>query len=605
MKYPKLWDGPSPVGEALSRALQKTDVPYLSATDGQGMWVYKKIGLIEVMKSTTDAEVEHMGWFCVGYEDGRGTTNFTVMGSSTGSGTFKRVGEVSNPAFWQNPLKRYSNFAAQHLGFGWMTLPDTASPPPESGGTFTRISRNGRSTQDFLLAESGQTLFSPSQIVRIGYYLLLGKSTIFGESFGARRLLARVTTRASLDGDTITSSPAVIFSEKRSGVWDTHTLTTAIGEAWGVSPPQALDANTAFVCCFRTLQLDKYKYSGDTTYDNNFDPTQQALMKVSVGPTLETVDAGELFDFYHPPVVEAFCEYKYDGFNPAEPLRAESEWLWRYNTFYISDATIGIRFGRLDDGSVVALNSAWRYDRRYIPDEISDWDLAYYDSANLVPRDSATHETAESLASFGKVAVFLGTGNGGFTRIDDLAHSGKFGYIFHPVTVGKFTVFQLTPHSAWWDFPGESGDVCAIAVFTTNGGTGFEVNVYDLPFPPHCCGELTAIDETTLGLMAYGENEEGQTGYHFYETKIVEDGQPFGSEWAWRATVNDRADPPAQYGASESTLAFNPAVARDRKVLPYMDNFNRVVHLRENDHPASMTPGAPWLSNANKQKPWE
>lgn len=37
VKYPKLWNGASPVGEALVRALQKSSVPYLSSRTGDGV----------------------------------------------------------------------------------------------------------------------------------------------------------------------------------------------------------------------------------------------------------------------------------------------------------------------------------------------------------------------------------------------------------------------------------------------------------------------------------------------------------------------------------------------------------------------------------------
>lgn len=602
MKPPKLWDGPSPVGEALARALNKTDVPYLSATDGQGTWVHKKIGLIEVMGKKPEADVESVGWYCVGYEGERGTLSFTVMGSRRGTGTFRKTGEVSSPSFWQSSLKRYANFAALYLGFGWMTVPATASPAPESGGFFTSISRNGRSAKDFLVVDTGQTMFSPQSIARIGYYLPLGKTDIYGAESGARWLLGMVTTRTIRLGNVITTAPAVAFTEKRQGEWETRTLTVPDGEGWGVQPPQTISEGVALVCCFRTLQLDKYKYSGGAYFENNFDPAQHMLLRLSDGPALAAVDAGELFDFYHPPVVGSYCQNKYDTYAGGSPA---SEWLRRYNDAYIASPCAQVRIGRLDDGRTVALNLAWFYDRRYLPDEYNDGNLAYYDSVSLVPRDSTTHETEESLAAFGKVAVFVGTEDGGFSRIDNLDHADRFGLIFDPLVVGKYTVFKLAPQTAAWDFPGESGQTAAVAVFTTNGGGALEVNVYDLPFPPHRCGELTAIDEKTLGLMAYGEDDDGELGYHFYETKIVEDGPPFGSEWAWRATVNDRADPPAQYGASETTRAFNPAVARDRKPLPYMDNFNRVVFIRRDDFPAPLTPGALWLSDASKQKPWE
>lgn len=48
MKYPKLWNGASPVGEALVRALQKSNTPYLSAHTADGVQANKMQGRSEV-----------------------------------------------------------------------------------------------------------------------------------------------------------------------------------------------------------------------------------------------------------------------------------------------------------------------------------------------------------------------------------------------------------------------------------------------------------------------------------------------------------------------------------------------------------------------------
>lgn len=45
MKYPKLWDGPSPVGEAMVRALQQTDAPFLTTIAPDGT-IAKKMGAL-------------------------------------------------------------------------------------------------------------------------------------------------------------------------------------------------------------------------------------------------------------------------------------------------------------------------------------------------------------------------------------------------------------------------------------------------------------------------------------------------------------------------------------------------------------------------------
>jgi hypothetical protein len=50
MKYPKLWNGASPVGEALVRALQRTNAPFLSSSTADGVTANKMGGRSEVFQ---------------------------------------------------------------------------------------------------------------------------------------------------------------------------------------------------------------------------------------------------------------------------------------------------------------------------------------------------------------------------------------------------------------------------------------------------------------------------------------------------------------------------------------------------------------------------
>lgn len=50
MKYPKLWNGASPVGEALVRALQRANAPYLSSATADGVTANKMGGRSEVFQ---------------------------------------------------------------------------------------------------------------------------------------------------------------------------------------------------------------------------------------------------------------------------------------------------------------------------------------------------------------------------------------------------------------------------------------------------------------------------------------------------------------------------------------------------------------------------
>ena len=60
MKYPKLWNGSSPVGEALVRALQRTGAPFLNAHTADGVWAGKMGRRLSEVKQ--GGEFEFMTW---------------------------------------------------------------------------------------------------------------------------------------------------------------------------------------------------------------------------------------------------------------------------------------------------------------------------------------------------------------------------------------------------------------------------------------------------------------------------------------------------------------------------------------------------------------
>lgn len=85
MKFPKLRDGPTAIGESFTRQLSGVDAPFLKKSNGDGTIGYTRNGFPEVHQSeVTD------GYYCLG--DLTGSAPFYISASSSGKGTFGNRG---------------------------------------------------------------------------------------------------------------------------------------------------------------------------------------------------------------------------------------------------------------------------------------------------------------------------------------------------------------------------------------------------------------------------------------------------------------------------------------------------------------------------------
>lgn len=150
MKYPKLWDGPSPIGEALVRALQRTGSPFLSAEAGDVR--AGTMGKFSEVTQGVDA-----GFLSIGY---RGSAPpYRVAGS----------GHVRHPFVAKGRLDRASaqgNPALAYVGAGKsVTLVSGTAPHPLLSRTVRELltTRTGASFTT-VLSES-ENLFQIESVV--------------------------------------------------------------------------------------------------------------------------------------------------------------------------------------------------------------------------------------------------------------------------------------------------------------------------------------------------------------------------------------------------------------------------------------------------------
>ena len=551
MKYPKLWDGPSPVGEAMVRALKSVDAPFLTASDGQGTVARTKNGFSEVTIEKHVTEQETEGWLCVGYEGGRGTSAFVVRGSYDGKSRFRKRGTVSIE-MWQEERLRYSPVRLlYYLGFG------KASTFRGIPGQLL-ITSNGRRTK---VVETPWLSDDPMGAVG-SQRIALGRTTILGDELGRRWVTCLVGTRIyNADGSAM--SYAVCFVTDKLGplAWPVEV---SLGAGFRHGNPNAapIDASTLLMVvptyCVRP---------GDSSFAEQRNPGLSFMVridKVGVAP----LAPGELLDFAFPEATEL-------------PSGSDSEFTFtNFNIQYISAPIGQIRFARLSDGSVLALNRAWYYDRDYVLDG-TDWD-----------------ETPESLASRRKLAVFRGTTDGLFSRVGTLSVDPGFGSVLSVKYVGRFVVVRV---NGWldepWTYAPDSAGPSPLILFSVGEAGELTYSIRALPWAAHRCGDITAIDDRTLGITAYGEDEGGRVGYYFWETKDSID-EPLGTTWRVRAEISRTAPEPPAYDQRPFSPGFN--VARD-----VMENYFSVEFVRSGDRAAPITPGALWMSNDSAQKPWE
>ena len=225
MKFPKLLDGPNPVGEAKARHLETIDAPFLTAI-GPGFVASKKGPFSEVTGVQESKPVIYDGWFSFSEPD---AGSVIVHGSFSPETSFRKRGTFDN-SYSSSPL-----FAS---GRGWGYLRELlAFDSPATGYNSFRYlkSRNGRTgsqlfSSDYLydtveIQQGYSTKSVTEEAVYDGGYQII--------SFGAER-------KTDSDG-VVRQRPLVrLFHETSPGVWattdfptplptDTETYTTASG----------------------------------------------------------------------------------------------------------------------------------------------------------------------------------------------------------------------------------------------------------------------------------------------------------------------------------------------------------------------------------------
>lgn len=553
MKRPKLWDGPSPVGEALERALQKLDVPFLSTSDGQGTTVRKKIGYSEITIEKHAAEQETDGWLCIGYEGERGTSTFVVRGSYDGKSRFRKRGSV-NIEMWEPTRGRYNpSRLLYYLGFG------KASTFRGTPGEFL-ITSTGRRAK---LVET--PWMSNDSMGAVGAYrIALGRTTILGDELGPRWITCFVGSRLYNVDDAVMSYAVCFVTEKVGALaWP---IEITLGAGWRHGNPNVtpVDAQTLLMVaptyCVRP---------SDPSFEEQRNPRLSFMVRIDK-TGVQQITPGAILDFAFPEATEI-------------PSSSDSDFTFTsFNIQYISAPIGQIRFARLSDGSVLAINRAWYYDRDYVYNETA----------------MAWEETPESTASRKKLAVFRGTEDGLFSRVGTISVAPGFGAILSVKYVGRFVVVRI---NGWldepWTYPPDGAGPSHIALFAVIEGGGLAYSIRTLPWPAHRCGDITVIDDRTLGITAYGEDEDGREGYYFWETKDSDE-EPLGTTWRVRAEISRTAPPPPAYDKRPTDGVID--VARD-----VMENYFSVEFVRRGDRAAPVTPGALWMSNDSVQKPWE
>ena len=102
MKYPKLRHGPSAVGEALVRALQRVRTPWLTTIAGD-VAANKQGKFSEVFQGGTD------GIYCLGWDESSAKTAFIIQGTSAFTHAFIARGEWKGGSFSLPNLRPIGN----------------------------------------------------------------------------------------------------------------------------------------------------------------------------------------------------------------------------------------------------------------------------------------------------------------------------------------------------------------------------------------------------------------------------------------------------------------------------------------------------------------
>jgi len=217
MKFPKLLDGPNPVGEAKARHLETIDAPFLTAI-GPGFVASKKGPTSEVTGVVESKQVVEDGWFSFTEPD---AGNVIVRGSSAPNVPFRKRGTFGN-SFSSSPL-----FAS---GSGWGYFREfIANDDPAVGYTSFRYlkSRNGRKGSELFRSSYLSSTIESS--MALGGSVYAGASTEAAMYDGAYSIVVFGADKKT-DADGVVRQIGIIrlFSETSPGVWTEYLLPSPI-----------------------------------------------------------------------------------------------------------------------------------------------------------------------------------------------------------------------------------------------------------------------------------------------------------------------------------------------------------------------------------------
>jgi len=237
MKFPKLLDGPNPVGEAKARHLETVDAPFLTAI-GPGFVASKKGPTSEVTGVVESKQVVEDGWFSFTEPD---AGNVIVHGSPAPNIGFRKRGIFGN-AFASGSL------SASGSGWGYVREVIAIDDPSPGYVSYRELrSRSGRKGSElyrsYYLASSVEG--------EMGYGIYAGASTS-ENAYNQGHHVVSFEAERKTDTDGVVRQVGIIkvFSETSPGVWSESVLPSPIAadtESYTIASGCVLKPDTILV----------------------------------------------------------------------------------------------------------------------------------------------------------------------------------------------------------------------------------------------------------------------------------------------------------------------------------------------------------------------
>lgn len=319
MKYPKLWNGPSAVGEALVRALQRVGTPWLTTIAGDVV-ANKQGKFSEVFQGGED------GIYCLGWDDTSAKTVFTIRATSAFTKAFIKRGEWKGVSFALPGLYPIGN------GKG-----ATLAAPSDSTTQFYSSARG----------KKFKPLYSLGRVTD-------PYSTVVLFFTGLGRLSAELDTYAfgsfSLGGQAVGGKLAMysyfIYSKDNGNTY--RSLGTTLGPGWFGGLPLAIPLSADKVLAFTPVYLKHYDGHNDAEEDffDNHNPYLSYMVLFDiVTDSWSQIDGGDALAFSY----------------PSNPSPSQLDHLNRQ----LIQEMIALTGGYTHDGGVFLVNCAYLYDREF------------------------------------------------------------------------------------------------------------------------------------------------------------------------------------------------------------------------------------------------